>query len=138
MNREWNLLGFLDDDPEKQGTKINGIPVLGGTTDIDKYSSCRFIVLLGTHKDRFIKKRTIAKLPIPAENYATVIHPTAWISRHAIIGRGSILLPGITIMANAEIGNHVFIASKTNIGHDTKINDYVLMSALVAIAGNVV
>src|SRR4030042_5126495 len=87
MNREWNLLGFLDDDPEKQGTKINGIPVLGGTTDIDKYSSCRFIVLCGAHKDRFIKKSTIAKLPIPAENYATVIHPTAWISRHAIIGR---------------------------------------------------
>jgi FlaA1/EpsC-like NDP-sugar epimerase len=24
----WNLIGFLDDDPAKQGTTVNGLPVL--------------------------------------------------------------------------------------------------------------
>ena len=30
----FNLLGFVDDDPNKQGTTINGIPVLGPTTKL--------------------------------------------------------------------------------------------------------
>lgn len=134
---EWNLLGYLDDDPKKQSIEINGVLVLGKIADIAKYDSSYFIVLVGTARDIFIKKRIVTKLGISSRNYATIIHPSARVSKYANIGRGSVIYPGVTIMTNAEIGNHVFIASKTNIGHDTQIGDYVLISALAAIAGNV-
>lgn len=138
MSHEWHLLGFLDDDPKKQGAEINGIPVLGKIASIDMYADCYFVVLVGDPKDYFVKKRLVNRLGIDELKFATIIHPSAWVSRHASIGRGSVILPGVTIMANAEIGNHVFVASKTNIGHDTKIGDYVLISALAGISGNVV
>jgi acetyltransferase-like isoleucine patch superfamily enzyme len=41
-------------------------------------------------------------------------------------------------MANAEVGKHGFIASKSNIGHDTRVGDFALISALVGVAGHVV
>lgn len=135
---EWNLLGFLDDDPEKQGIEINGVPVLGKIADIARYDNCYFVILIGSPKGSFIKKRLVTELGINLENYATIIHPSAIVSKYANVGKGSVILPGVTIMANAEIGNHVFIASKTNVGHDTKIGDYVAISALAAIAGNVI
>lgn len=137
LTYEWNLIGFLDDDPAKQGTVINGIPVLGKTADVVMYPKCHFIILVGSPKDYTIKKKLFNRLGINIERFATIIHPSAYVSKFASIGRDVAILPGVTVMANAVIGNHVFIASKSNIGHGTKIGDYVLMSALVAIPGNV-
>jgi len=138
QSREWTLLGFLDDDPAKHGTKINGVPVLGKIKDAINYVNCYFVVLIGNYSDYFIRKRCVTSLPIGLENYATIVHSSAWVSKWANIGRGSAIYPGTTVMANAEIGNHVFIASKTNIGHDTVIGDYTSMSAMVGVAGRVV
>jgi sugar O-acyltransferase (sialic acid O-acetyltransferase NeuD family) len=137
MNHEWNLLGFLDDNPEMQDTKINDVPVLGKISDIKKYAGCYFVVTIGNYKGHLIKKKLVTGLAIERKSYATIVHPSAWVSKYASIGIGSVVLPGVTIMANAEIGNHVFIASKSNIGHNTKVGNYTLISALVGIAGNV-
>ena len=134
---EWSLLGFLDDDLRKQDIEINGVPVLGKIADIARYNNCYFVILLGSAKDYLIKKRFVAKLGISLEKFATIIHPSARVSKYANIGRGSVILPGVTIMANAEVGNFVFVASNTNIGHDTKIGDYVTIAPLAAIAGRV-
>jgi len=138
MSQEWSLLGFLDDDAEKQGEEINGVRVLGTLSEVDKYTGCHFVVLIGAYEDIYTKKNTIEKLTVSADKYATIIHSSAWVSSHASIGGNSMILPGVTIMANAEIGNHVFIASKSNIGHDTKIRDYVTIAPMAAIAGNVI
>ena len=138
MSQEWHLLGFLDDDPKIQGAKINGIPVLDKIANIGIYADCYFVVLVGNPKDYFVKKRLVNRLGIDQGRFATIVHPTAWVSKYASIGSGTVIYPGVTIMANAEIGNYVFIASKTNIGHDTKIGDYVLISALAGVSGNVV
>ena len=135
---EWNLLGFLDDDPEKQGTELNGVPVLGTTAAIGRYESCHFMILAGNPRDHSLKKRIATRLGMDAERLATVIHPSATVSRHAAIGPGTAILAGVTVMANAEVGSHVFIASKSNIGHDARVGDFVLMSALVGVAGRAV
>lgn len=137
MNGYWNLLGFLDDDPNKQGMEICGVPILGTIDDINKYEKCYISLLVGNPKRYFIKKRLVSNLGIDKNRYATIIHPSAWVSKSAQIGRGSVILPMATVMSNANIGDHVFIASKTNIGHDTQIKDYVTISAMAAIAGNV-
>jgi len=135
---EWNLIGFLDDAPIKQNTVINDIPVLGKIEDVSLYPKCHFILLAGNPKNYFIKKKLFDKLDISLNRFVTIIHPSAYISRFASIGKNVAIFPNVTVMANATIGNHVFIASKCNIGHGSKIGDYVLMSALVAIPGNVI
>lgn len=138
IGSEWNLLGFLDDDPSKQGIEINGVPVLGKIVDATKYSNCHYVLLIGHVGNYFAKKRLVAKLGISLGNYATIIHPDARISKYANIGRGSVIYPGVTVMTNAEVGNFVFVAASTDIGHDTKIGDYVTISTLVAVSGYVI
>jgi len=36
MNHAFNVCGILDDDPRKQGMRVNGVTVLGTTADLDK------------------------------------------------------------------------------------------------------
>ncbi len=137
MANEWNLLGYLDDDPLKQGKEINGIPVLGKVDDVGKYPDCYFITILGTPLNWFIKKRLVEHLKIGIDRYATIIHPEARVSKNSTIGRDTVIMPGANIMANAEIGNHVSIKSNTYVGHDTQIGDYVGIANSTSIAGRV-
>ncbi len=133
----WNLLGFLDDAPSKQNKIINGVPVLGKINDVVNYQQSYFVILIGSAKKAFVKKKIVNNFGLNFIQYATIVHPTAVILTSAILGKGTIILPMVTVMANAIIGDHVFIALKSNIGHDTTIGDYVLIGALAGIAGNV-
>ena len=133
---QWNLLGFLDDDPTKIGTTINRVSVLGTTRDITKYKGCYFLVLVGNPQTLFKKKKLINELEISQNQLATVIHPSAMISKYADVGNGTVVLGGATIMANATIGENTYIASNVNIGHDTKIGGYSFIAPLSGIPGN--
>ena len=59
---KWSLLGFLDDDPNKQGIEINGVPVLGKIADIARYDNCHFIIVVGSPRDYFVRKRLATRL----------------------------------------------------------------------------
>jgi len=131
----WNLLGFLDDDPEKQGTAVNGFPVLGPLTDFKEYPDCYFAGTFGSAKRNFNKKQVINRLGIPIERYATLVHPRATISPSAKIGRGTVIYSEVFVGSNAVIGDHVKILGQCNIGHDAVIGDFVTMSSLALVLG---
>lgn len=135
IGKEWNLLGFLDDDPAKQGIEMNGFPVLGKITDAVKYRNCYFVIMLGSPKNYFTKKRILTKLGIAMENYATLIHPNASVSRYTDIGKGTVIMSEVAIMPNCKIGNHVWILPQVYIGNDTEIGDYTIMTESVTHAG---
>ncbi len=137
MTEEWNLLGYLDDDPLKQGKIINGVSVLGKIEDVVEYPNCYFIMILGNPRDLFIRKRFVEQLKIEIERYATIVHPAAWVSRYATIGHDTFVMPGTTIMPNVRIGNHVAISANTHIAHDTRVGDYVGMANSASVAGRV-
>ena len=135
LNDKWEIVGFLDDDDEKQNTVINGIPVIGKSTDINKYADCKVIILVNNSQTLYFKKILMQKLGIRDSQLATIIHPKANISKSVRIGNGTVILAGSTIMANAVIGINCYIASNVNIGHDTVIGDYNFIAPLTGIPG---
>ena len=44
-NRElgWQVVGFVDDDPSKHRTRVQGIPVLGGADMLEEYLTTRAV-----------------------------------------------------------------------------------------------
>lgn len=137
MTNKWDLIGFIDDDKKKMNTLINGIPVIGTTSDIDDFQDCLFMVFVGNPSSLFIKKKLIKQLDLQIGQFTTFIHPKATVSKNSKIGNGTAILSGSTIMANVYIGNHCFVASNVNVGHDTQIEDYVFVAPLVGVPGNV-
>lgn len=135
VEEKWNLLGFLDDDPLKQGLKINGFHVLGPLSDFSKYDNCYFLGTFGSAKKNFDKKRVINRLGISIDRFATLIHPRSTVSPSAKIGIGTVLYSEAFIGSNAVIGDHVKILGQCNIGHDAVIGDFVTMSSLALVLG---
>ena len=139
INRQWELLGFLNDYDKGP---INGYPVLGGITkqivesylkDSDVYFFYALISLRWNYK--FLYK--LINLEIPTDKFATIIHPTAVISKFSNIGNGVCIQPFVSIGPNAKIGNHVQIYAQALIGHGATLDDYSYVANNACIGAHV-
>lgn len=83
-----------------------------------------------TLRSRFIDQAAALGMP-----FATVIHPSAHVSRKSTVGEGSIISVGVIIAAYTHLGRHVIVSRGAGIGHHTVIGDCVTIQPGVNVAG---
>lgn len=130
----WNLLGFMDDADNIQGTEINGYKVLGKTVDVGNYPDTYFVVAVGVSRTRE-KIVSNMKTVNPSIKFGTVIDPSVEISNLVTIGEGTIICAHTIITVNIEIGAHVIINLDCTIGHDAVLQDFVTLYPSVNVSG---
>lgn len=132
----WNLLGFLDDDTRKHGTSVDGIPVLGPiAAGVD--SQVQFIIGIASWRTPDARREVVSRLALPPERYATIVHPSALISRHAKIGMGTAILQNVVITPGTIVGEHTLILQNVTMAHDQVVEDYVTIASGATVAGAV-
>ena len=134
--KQWNLLGFIDDTPEKQGQLINGHVVLGDMEWLKKNSSLNLWIVCAIGESR-AKYRIINRLSAVEINYANLIHPNVGLNKTIELGVGNIICWNTFLSVNTKIGNHVALNPGCGIGHDTVIDDYSSLYWNVTLSGNV-
>lgn len=132
------MLGFLDDAESTQHTDIAGYPVLGRIADASRFEQAAFINGIGSPRSYRIKPEIIARIAVPQERWATLIHPTAVVSKHAQIGRGTVLLANVSIGARARIGAHCIVLQNSVVSHDAVVGDYTAIASGVCLSGGCV
>src|SRR5690606_15772527 len=85
---QWDLIGFLNDFEKEP---INGYPVIGDINEksVEKYlqdENVYFFYALISIKNNFKALDKLHNLKIPLERFATLIHPSAVVSKDAVIG----------------------------------------------------
>jgi sugar O-acyltransferase (sialic acid O-acetyltransferase NeuD family) len=133
-NPTWNLNGFIDDNKENWGTKVNDYEVLGGCDYLKSLGKVYTVCAVGSAKTR---KSIIEKLADSQVRYATLVDPSVIFSQRVEIGEGTIICAGTIITVDVKIGEHVIINLDCTIGHDAIINDYVTMYPSVNVSGMV-
>ncbi len=131
--KEWNLLGFVDDNEMIQGNEINGYRVIG-TTD---WLNTQEMYVVNSIADPIVKKKIMEKISNSKNMYPVLIHPSVICSERAKIGEGSIICAGNIISVDAKIGKHVIINLDCTIGHDAVLGDYTTILPSVNISGAV-
>lgn len=124
------VVGILDDGMEVSST-ILGIPVLGKVSDYVRYSDCSFIIAIGGNE---VRRAISEKLDV---TWHTAIHPSAVVSKYAVIGEGSMILANAVANPGATIGRHCILNTACVVEHDNHIDDFVHISPRAALAGNV-
>jgi sugar O-acyltransferase (sialic acid O-acetyltransferase NeuD family) len=134
---DFAIAGFLDDDPARQGQTVAGFPVLGPISAAANFPNAVFVCGIGSPKSFQSKSELIARIGMPAERFATLVHPAASVSRSALLGPGTVILGNTTICSSVRIGAHVMMLPNCVVGHDTIINDYCIFAAGVTVSGMV-
>lgn len=123
---------------ESEGRKINYIVDDNPSDSIFMSYPCvvpqkyynNVIVTIGNCK---VRKSIVKK--ITCGHYETAIHPSAIISRHSVIGEGSVVMQGVIIQSCARVGNHCILNTKSSVGHDVTIQDFVHVASGATICG---
>lgn len=135
VERRWALRGFIDDDPGLHGTRVCGLPVLGPTDAIEDRDAVT--VCVGNPRNFTSRARIVDRLDLPAERYATLIHPTAVLPGSVRVGEGTVIHALTVATGWSTIGAHVAIMPATVITHDDVIGDFATVAAGVRLAGGV-
>jgi sugar O-acyltransferase (sialic acid O-acetyltransferase NeuD family) len=134
----WNLLGYLDDRPERVNVsrvESRDSRVLGDTDWLTTAAKdIHFVIGIGTGKTRRTMDERLSSAGLTS---ATLVHPAATFGHDVRIGPGSVICAGVRATTNISLGRHVHLNINTTVGHDCTIEDYVTINPLVAISGGV-
>ena len=132
----YRILGILD-RPEEIGKKVLSYEVIGVDDDISKFiDRAEFVITVGFIKDPSIRIKLYNKVTQAGGKFATLIASTAYVSKYAKIGRGTVVMHKAFVNAGAEIGENVIINTYANIEHNACIGNQCHISTGVMINGD--
>jgi len=133
----WDVLGLLDDDAEMHGRRIGGVEVLGPSTAAHDHRDALVAACVASPDDPLRRLRLVARLGLPAERFATLVHPGAIVPGSTSIGPGTVLHAFAVLTADVALGAHVAVMPAVVLTHDDAIGDGVTFGAGARVAGGV-
>lgn len=125
QTEKYEKINFLDDN--KIGTGI-----IGKCSDFQQFIKVglQLFPAIGNNQ---IRLDWLKKLEMNNAEIVTLIHPTAYISPTASVGKGTVILPKAVINTNCQIGNACIINCGAIIDHDCVIEDgvHICLGAIV-------
>ena len=131
----FEIKGFLDDDPEalKENTFNLSVPVIGNSHSYEIQENDRFLVAVA---EPDIRRAIVQRLESKGAQFMSIVHPLAYVSPSATLGKGCLISPFATIATNTRLGDHVVLGFYAHVGHDAIVGSYSILSPYAAINGN--
>ena len=134
FTEKYDFIGFLDDDPNKKGQLIAGIPVLGTLELLPDFIKQNIAVVWGIAFPK-IKASLVEKVKHLDAEFPTLISERAWISNQVKMGKGCIIYPGCSINYETVIDDFVVMNMNCAIGHNVTIHSYTSLAPGVNLGG---
>ena len=124
---------------EEVGQNRLGYKILGTDEDLFDLSQSisNALITVGQIRSASLRKKLFNLAHNLNFRTPNIISPKAYVSPHAKIGAGTILMHGTYVNAGASIGNNCIINSKSLIEHGVNIGNHCHVSTGVIINGNV-
>lgn len=132
----YQIMGVLD-MPEDVGKEILSTKVIGTDDDIPQYiDKAEFVITVGFIKNPAIRIKLYNKVKEAGGKLATIIASTAYVSKYATIGEGTVVMHQAFVNAGAKVGNNVILNTFTNVEHDAVIGDQCHISTGTMVNGD--
>ena len=134
----FKIAGIID-KPELLDSKVLGYSVIGNDTDLEnlvkKYQYA--LITIGQIKSPSARIKHFNLANKVGFSFPSIISPSAYVSKHSKIGKGTVIMHRATVNANTTVGDNCIINSKALIEHDCLILNHCHISTNVTINGGV-
>jgi sugar O-acyltransferase (sialic acid O-acetyltransferase NeuD family) len=132
----YKIEGLIGSSSER-GARRFGYQVIGCDHDLANYvSDIPFaLVAIGSIRSPRKRIRMIERVCEIGFQLPTVIASTAYVSQHAVIGLGSIIMHGVVVNSGADVGANCIINTNSLIEHEVTIRKFSHVSTSVVING---
>ena len=135
QGNKFEIAGIVDE--YVNGEMLLGYPVLGGDADLEVLRSSYdyALVTIGQIKSPSTRIRLFEYARSLGYTLPTVISPRAYVSRHASMGEGTIVMHDALVNSCVTIGRNCIINTKSLVEHDAVIEDNCHISTGAIING---
>lgn len=132
----YSILGIID-VPEKIGKPLLDYTIIGTDEQIPEYvDQADFLVTVGQIKSAVLRIKIHDKIIQAGGRLATVVAPTAHVSKYAQVGAGSVIMPHAFVNANAVVGTGCIINTYASIEHDVVVGDFCHLATGAMVNGS--
>jgi len=121
------------------GERVCGYAVLGTDADLARLikDNAHAIVAVGQIKTPEIRIRLFNLLEQYRCDLPVIVSPRAYVSRHAVIAAGTIVMHGAIVNAGAVVGRNCILNSQSLVEHDSIIADHCHVATAAAVNSGV-
>ena len=136
---QFKIAGLIDKNGSSNQDNL-GYSIIGHDDDLQnlrhKYSYS--LIAIGQIKSSVTRIKLYQLLKGMDYTLPVIISPRAYLSKHAQIGEGTIVMHDAMVNANARIGKNCIINNKVLIEHDAVIGDHCHISTGAIVNGEVI
>jgi sugar O-acyltransferase (sialic acid O-acetyltransferase NeuD family) len=134
----FEIVGILD-TPDKKGSSLLGIQVIGEDDDIPRMAGKykNFLITIGQIKHPEKRIRIFESVKKHGGNLPVIISPKAYVSPSATVHEGTIIMHNSLVNSGAVIGKGCIINTGTLIEHEASIGDFCHISTQAVVNGQV-
>lgn len=132
------IAGIVDKDVT--GGMLLGYPILGSDEDLKKLRASYdyALITIGQIKSPSVRIRLFGLAKSLGFTLPTITSPRAYVSEHALLGEGTIIMHDALINSRANIGCNCIINTKALIEHDVVVEDNCHVSTGAIINGGAI
>ena len=135
---KYHIAGIVD-VPEKLHQNILGYEIIGTDEDLlliaKEYSS--FLITIGQIRSANKRILLFNRLRELGALLPTIFSPLSYVSKHATVAKGTIVMHYALVNAGADIGKNCIINTKALIEHDAVIEDHCHIATAAVVNGGV-
>jgi len=135
----FSIAGIIDKSDLLEKTVL-GYPIIGNDLDLNQFAK-KFtyaLVTVGQIKSPNLRIKLFKKAKELGFILPSIISPRAYVSKHATIGDGTVVMHCALVNANARIGNNCIVNTNSLVEHDALVEDNCHLSTNTIINGGVV
>lgn len=128
--------GFIDENPDLKGKRIDGLPVLGGWDwfqGVDR-SDLKVVAAFGNPR---LMKKVIQRAEGLELALGQAVAPSAFISPWAVLEPGVTVFPHVFLSTAALLRKASCLNVASTISHDSQVGEYAVVSPGAHVGGNV-
>ena len=138
LSGQYKIAGLVEKS-EKNDPNNLGYPVLGTDYDLQdlRQNYSKALITVGQIRSSKTRVKVFHLLDELDYTLPVIVSPRAYVSKHAQIGPGTIIMHDVIVNTNAKIGKNCIINNKALIEHDASIGDHCHISTGAIMNGEV-
>lgn len=134
IRSQWEEIVFIDDTKGDGKFKNCRMMTFEKMSSVIGSNYIRMVIAVG---EPALRELLYEKVKMKGYEFATIIHPSALVSKSAYIGKGVVIQENVTVSTDVHIEDNVFINGKAILSHDVYICRNCQICSLAMMAGGV-
>jgi sugar O-acyltransferase (sialic acid O-acetyltransferase NeuD family) len=138
LKLEFEILGFLDDNPNLLQASFLGYKVIGSIDEAYKYDKAVFISSIANPSNRTVRRQIFERVIQQGCSFCNIIHPNSVFYDNFQIGTGVVINANCVFGSNVIIEDNVHFGYSCNIAHESIIGKHSALGSAVNLSSSTI